>query len=70
MTAPSIVEGTAKGVGNALSIKNLLVLTVVTIVVTLIVSKALKNTVTLVDAAGNKIAEGDIKTKLAFGLKS
>lgn len=69
MTAP-ILESTAKGVGNALSLKNLLVVTIVTIVVTLIVSKALKNTVVLTDANGNTIAQGNIKTKLAVGFKS
>jgi hypothetical protein len=70
MTAPSIIESTAKGVGSSLSLKNLLVLVIVTIVVTLIVSKALKNTVVLTDANGNKLAEGEIKTKLAVGFKS
>ncbi|MBW6482828.1 MAG: hypothetical protein K0B10_07185 [Vicingaceae bacterium] len=70
MTAPGLVTEVASGTGKALSLKNLLILTIVTIVVTLIVSKALKQTVVLTNTEGQAVLSGEIKTSLKYSPKA
>lgn len=67
MTTP-IPEAT-KAVGKAFNWKLLLFQVVLTILVTIIVSRIMRQTVTMYDSTGKVTGVGEIKPELKFSLK-
>ena len=67
MVAP--VAAVVAGTGKALNFKNVLILTVLTIVVVVILQKISKQTVVLTDNNGNVAGSGEIKTSFVSPLK-
>ncbi len=60
----NILNDTKAGASKALSLKNIIFMTITTVVVTLILSRILKNEIVLYDKYGNITGYGDIKPKL------
>lgn len=64
MTQPTIVAGATNAVERAFNWRNLLYMTLISILVVLIMSWVMKNEITLVDNQGNVIGKGEVKPKL------
>ena len=60
----NLITDTKAGATKALSLKNIIFMTLTTIVVTLILSRVLKNEIVLYDKHGNVTGYGDIKPRL------
>jgi hypothetical protein len=60
----NILNDTKTGASKALSLKNIVFMTITTVVVTLILSRILKNEIVLYDKYGNVTGYGDIQPKL------
>jgi len=70
VTPQNIVTDTGSALGKTLTFKNIIVMMVLVVVVTLLISYIMKNEVTIKDDEGNIIGAGEIKPKLKFSLKN
>lgn len=59
-----LLDSATSGAKQALTVKNILFMTITTIIVTLIISRFLKNEIILYDKFGNVTGYGDIKPQL------
>ncbi len=60
----NLLSDVKAGGTKALSVKNIIFMTITTVVVTLILSRILKNEIVLYDVHGNVTGYGDIKPKI------
>jgi len=69
MTTPAnAVAETTSAVGKALTFKNIVVMMVLVVVVTLLISFVMRNEIKMYDDQGNVIGSGEIKPKLKIGI--
>lgn len=66
MTTPVPVESAVSGVKNALNVKTIVFMLVITVIVTLLMSYILKNEIIIKDANGNVTGKGEIVPKMGF----
>ncbi len=60
----NLLDSASKGAKQAISVKNIIYMTLITIIVTLILSVVLKNEIVLYDIHGKVTGYGDIKPRL------